>query len=162
VTRKLNHRRVVAIATTALALSAAGPAVARPFDLDASVSSTPVSFEAAPAASAPSADATGTPALDYALIGSGGAAVLLIGAGGTRAARRRRPAAARRSTIAPDHADQPTPASVDSPAQFEGSTRTPSAAQPILADADTSKLRGIAPAPSTELHLTNSFPRTNS
>jgi hypothetical protein len=101
---KLNNRRAVGIVTAALALGVAGPAAARPYDLDSAGSFVPVNVGQTPAVSAPSAaghaNSGGTSTLEYALIGTGGAAVLVVGIGGTRAAsRRRQTGAARRSTV---------------------------------------------------------------
>jgi hypothetical protein len=99
----MNHRRAVGIATAVLALGAAGPAAARPYNIDSAGSFVPVSVGQTPAigtAAAPDATGGGS-ALEYALIGAGGASVLLVGVGGTLAASRRRQAsAARGSTLA--------------------------------------------------------------
>ena len=100
-TGKMNHRRAIGIATAMLALGAAGPAAARPYDIDSAGSFVPVNVGQTPAVAAPAARAGGADsALEYALIGTGGASVLLVGVGGTLAASRRRQAsAARRSTL---------------------------------------------------------------
>lgn len=102
-TTKMNHRRAIGLATAALALGVAGPAAARPFDLNSSGSFVPVNVGETPALGTPAAapsDSSGS-ALEYALIGTGSASVLLVGIGGSLAASRRRQAsAARRSTLA--------------------------------------------------------------
>jgi hypothetical protein len=103
VTGKINNRRAVGIATAVLALGVAGPAAARPYDIDSAGSFVPVNVGQTPAVGAPAATSHangGDSALEYALIGTGGASVLLVGVGGTLAASRRRQAgAARRSTL---------------------------------------------------------------
>jgi hypothetical protein len=101
VTGKINHRRAVGIATAVLTLGVAGPAAARPFDINSTGSFVPANVGQTPAVAAPAPHANGGgSAVEYALIGTGGASVLLVGVGGTLAASRRRQAgAARRSTL---------------------------------------------------------------
>jgi hypothetical protein len=103
-TGKLNNRRAVGIVTAALTLGVAGPAAASLNRDDSAGSFVPVNVGHTPAVSAPSAaghaNSSDTSALEYALIGTGGAAVLVVGIGGTRAAsRRRQTGATRRSTV---------------------------------------------------------------
>jgi hypothetical protein len=102
VTGKMNRGRAIGIATAVLTFGIAGPAAARPFDVDSAGSLVPVNIQQTPAVAAPAAPGAngGGSGLEYALIGTGGAAVLLVGVGGTLAASRRRQAdAARRSTL---------------------------------------------------------------
>jgi hypothetical protein len=94
-TRTLTHYRTTALLTAALSLALAGPAGARPFDLDSQGSFVPVNITP-PAVQtvAPSSAGGGISDLGYVGIGTGGVAFALIGAGGVRTAtRRRRPAA---------------------------------------------------------------------
>jgi len=85
------HRRAAAVLTAALALGVAGPAGARPFDINSSGSFVPVNITQPQAVGGHAAvtHANGNSDLEYALIGVGvgGAAV---GFGGTRLASRRR------------------------------------------------------------------------
>lgn len=99
------HRRAAAVLTAALALGVAGPAGARPFDINSSGSFVPVNITQPQAVGGHAAvtHANGNSDLEYALIGVGvgGAAVAMLGLGGTRLAgrRRRQTAATARPTI---------------------------------------------------------------
>lgn len=86
------HRRAAAVLTAALALGVAGPAGARPFDINSSGSFVPVNITQPQAVGGHAAvtHANGNSDLEYALIGVGGAAVAMVGFGGTRLASRRR------------------------------------------------------------------------
>lgn len=99
----MNQRRAVGIATAVLALGVAGPAAARPYNIDSAGSFVPVNVGQTPAAGTPAGAPQsngGGSALEYALIGTGGVTVLLVGVGGTlTASRRRQASAARGSTL---------------------------------------------------------------
>lgn len=86
------HRHAAAVLTAALALGVAGPAGARPFDLNSSGSFVPVNVTQPEAVGDHAAvtHTTGNSDLEYALIGVGGAAVAIVGLGGTQLASRRR------------------------------------------------------------------------
>jgi hypothetical protein len=88
------NRRAAAIVTAALTLGFAGPAAARPFDIDAAGSFVPAGTGPVQAvAVTPTNSHTtggGNSGLEDVLIATGGAAVALVGLGGTRAASRRR------------------------------------------------------------------------
>jgi hypothetical protein len=87
-------RRVAGMVSVAIALGVAGPAAARPFDLNNHGSFVSVQPALTQPSSAPAgtgnATGGGISDLGYVAIGSGSAALALIGVGGTRVASRRR------------------------------------------------------------------------